>query len=147
VTHIAFHFGAADKTFYTCRLLRKASGTGARVLVLAESSACSHLEEALWGVSATDFVPHCQHSAPDTVLQRSSVVLSSAEVPAQGAFDVMVNLGALVPDGFDAFGRVIEVVSLDETDRQLARQRWKKYTELGYTIERHDLKNQITSPE
>ena len=53
--------------------------------------------------------------------------------------EVMVNIGQAWPDGFDAFKRVIEVVSLDEADRQLARQRWKRYTELGYTLVRHDL--------
>ncbi len=146
MTQVAFHFGAVDKMFYTCRLLRKASGTGARVLVLAEPPVCNHLDEALWGISGTDFVTHCQLPAPEGVLQRSSVVLSTGEFPAQAAFDVMVNLGASVPDGFDTFGRVIEVVSLDETDRQQARQRWKKYTELGYAIERHDLKTQATGP-
>jgi DNA polymerase-3 subunit chi len=31
------------------------------------------------------------------------------------------------------------VVSLDETDRQQARGRWKQYTSLGYAITRHDL--------
>ena len=146
MTQIAFHFGAVDKMYYTCRLLRKASGTGARVLVLAQPPVCNHLDEALWGISGTDFVTHCQLPAPDSVLQRSSVVLSGGDVPQDVAFDVMLNLGTSVPQGFDSFGRVIEVVSLDETDRQHARQRWKTYTELGYTIERHDLKTQATGP-
>ena len=44
-----------------------------------------------------------------------------------------------MPNGFDAFTRVIDVVSLDEADRQLARQRWKRYTELGFDLVRHDL--------
>jgi len=35
---------------------------------------------------------------------------------------------------------VIEVVALDEADRQLARIRWKHYTEQGFDIVRHDLK-------
>ena len=50
-----------------------------------------------------------------------------------------MNLGHEMPNGFDAFKRVIEVVSLDDADRQQARARWKQYTSLGYDIERHDL--------
>ncbi|MEK9802900.1 MAG: DNA polymerase III subunit chi [Curvibacter sp.] len=44
-----------------------------------------------------------------------------------------------MPDGFEQYERVIEVVSLDEDDRLQARARWKQYTARGYTIQRHDL--------
>jgi DNA polymerase-3 subunit chi len=53
---------------------------------------------------------------------------------------VLVNLGDAVPAGFDAFQRVIEIVSMDDEDRQQARARWKHYTALGFDIERYDLK-------
>jgi DNA polymerase-3 subunit chi len=36
VTAVAFHFGAPDKIAYAVRLLRKAVGTGVRVLVVAD---------------------------------------------------------------------------------------------------------------
>jgi DNA polymerase-3 subunit chi len=52
---------------------------------------------------------------------------------------VLVNLGEHVPAGFDRFERLIEVVTLDDADRQQARGRWKHYTDLGYAIVRHDL--------
>jgi DNA polymerase III subunit chi len=45
-----------------------------------------------------------------------------------------------VPDGFEQFDRVIEVVTQDDADRLSARARWKHYNELGYEITRHDLK-------
>jgi DNA polymerase-3 subunit chi len=53
---------------------------------------------------------------------------------------VLVNLGDDVPAGFGRFERVIEVVGLNDTDRQLARTRWRHYADRGYTITRHDLK-------
>ena len=43
-----------------------------------------------------------------------------------------------VPDGFERFERLIEVVTADEADRLQARQRWKHYAERGYAITRHD---------
>jgi len=52
---------------------------------------------------------------------------------------VLLNLGAQVPDGFERFERLIEVVSLDEADRQTARSRWKHYADHGFAITRHDL--------
>jgi DNA polymerase-3 subunit chi len=55
------------------------------------------------------------------------------------ARQVLINLGATVPAGFEAFERVIDVVSVDDEDRSQGRQRWKQYTQLGYAITRHDL--------
>lgn len=140
MTELAFHFGAPDKLAYACRLLRKAVGSGARVLVVADADAVARLDTDLWGVSPTDFVPHCASPAAASVQNRSPVLLTS-EVPTDSApqYSVLVNLADSVPPGFDQFKRVIEVVSTDPADRDLARGRWRFYTQQGYTITRHDL--------
>jgi DNA polymerase-3 subunit chi len=44
-----------------------------------------------------------------------------------------------LPMGFEKFERVVEVVTLDEKERQQARRRWKHYADRGYPIVRHDL--------
>jgi DNA polymerase-3 subunit chi len=54
-------------------------------------------------------------------------------------YGVLVNLGADVPQGFEKFDRLIEVVSTDAADREQARNRWRLYTGQGYAIIRHDL--------
>jgi DNA polymerase-3 subunit chi len=53
---------------------------------------------------------------------------------------VLLNLGDEVVPGYERFERAIEVVTLGDEDRQLARQRWKHYADRGYAITRHDLK-------
>ncbi|MFZ2306782.1 MAG: DNA polymerase III subunit chi [Rhodoferax sp.] len=139
MTELAFHFGAPDKLAYTCRLVRKAVGSGARVVVVADEDAIAQLDVDLWGVSATDFVPHCASSAPPSVQGRSPVLLTSNADQAAGSFGVLINLADTVPPGFVRFQRLIEVVSTDARDRDLARGRWRYYTEQGYAIQRHDL--------
>lgn len=139
MTEIAFHFGAPDKLAYACRLLRKAAGSGARVQVVGDDATLAQLDSDLWALSPTDFVPHCYGAVDESVRKRSTIVLSSTGVNQATERDVLVNLGNAVPDGFDAFNRLIEVVSTDGADRDLARGRWKVYTELGFTITRHDL--------
>lgn len=139
MTEIAFHFGAPDKMAYACRLLRKAAGSGSKILVIGDVATVTQLDTDLWAVSATDFVPHCQDSAQATIQKCSAVVLTSDTLHNTGARDVLVNLGNAVPDGFESFNRLIEVVSTDSADRNEARSRWKFYTERGYTITRHDL--------
>jgi DNA polymerase-3 subunit chi len=53
--------------------------------------------------------------------------------------EVLVNLGGAVPEGFERFERLIELVSQEESDRLQARTRWKHYADRGYAITRHDL--------
>ena len=139
MTEIAFHFGAPDKLAYACRLLRKAAGSGARVQVVGDDATLAQLDSDLWALSPTDFVSHCYGAVDESVRKRSTIVLSSTGVNQATEREVLVNLGNAVPDGFDAFKRLIEVVSTDGADRDLARGRWKVYTELGFTITRHDL--------
>ncbi len=139
MTELAFHFGAPDKLAYASRLLRKAAGSGAKVVAVADSDAVARLDVDLWAVSPTDFVTHCSGSADPAVQNRSAVVLVTDIRQAAGANDVLVNLGDFIPDGFDRFKRLIEVVSTDEADRDRARKRWKLYTAQGYAITRHDL--------
>ena len=138
MTELAFHFNAPDRVAYACRLLRKAVGSGAKVVVVGPEETLAQLDTALWTFSATDFVPHSTLGAEAHVLQATPVVLctSTAQVPHQ---QILLNLGPTVPPGFDRFERVIEVVSQDDDDKLLARGRWKHYTEAGYAITRHDL--------
>jgi DNA polymerase-3 subunit chi len=140
MTEVAFHFNAPDKQAYACRLLRKAVAGGARVVVTAPSDELARLDTLLWTFSQTDFIAHARAPGDAELLAASPVVLT--EAPAAAGLphrQVLVNLGTTLPGGFEQYERVIEVVSLDEDDRQQARSRWKHYTERGYSIQRHDL--------
>jgi DNA polymerase-3 subunit chi len=139
VTEIAFHFGATDKLAYVCRLLRKAVGSGAKVHVRGDAATVARLDSDLWALSPTDFVPHCTAFADASVIARSGVVLATGGDQSGGVRDVLVNLCGPVPEGYETYNRLIEVVGMDDADRQVARFRWKFYTGQGYPITRHDL--------
>jgi DNA polymerase-3 subunit chi len=138
MTEVAFHFNAPDKLSYACRLLRKAVGSGARVVVTAEAELLQQLDVTLWTFAPLEFIPHCRGGSEAALLAASPVVLADSlqGTPHQ---QVLVNLGGRVPDGFERFDRLIEVVTLDDDDRQGARSRWKHYADRGYAIQRHDL--------
>jgi DNA polymerase-3 subunit chi len=139
MTEVAFHFNAPDKLAYACRLLRKAVAAGSRVVVTAPADALARLDTLLWTFSQTDFIAHARQPGGAAQLAASPVVLTedpAAELPHR---QVLLNLGEALPAGFEQYQRVIEVVSLDDADRQQARNRWKQYTERGYDIIRHDL--------
>ena len=141
MTEVAFHFNAVDKLAYACRLLRKACASSARVMVTGDAEQMKLLDAQLWTFDPMSFVPHCLSDASPEILAQTPVILTTdgnlpASVPHH---EVMINLGQSLIKGFETFERVIEVVSLDEQDKALARQRWKHYSERGYPLVRHDL--------
>ena len=138
MTEIAFHFNAGDKLTYACRLLRKAWSRGSQVAVTGEPALLGELDRELWGLSPHEFLPHCDVAAPAMVLQASPLVLTP-QLALSPHHQVAVNHGADVPQGFERFERLIEVVTGDEGDRLQARSRWKHYADRGYAITRHDL--------
>lgn len=146
MTEVVFHFNAADKRTHACRLLRKAHGQGARLLVVVEPSELDALDVALWTLTARDFVPHAQlgraaDAQAHAPTQSHSPILLTSEWPAvvpNPPSMVLVNLGHTFLDGFDRFARVIEVVSQGLPDREQARARWKRYRALGVEPTHHD---------
>ena len=141
MTEVEFHFNVGDKLDYSCRLLRKAHAGGAQLLVTADPVMLAQLDQMLWTLSATEFLPHCRSDAPPATLALSPIVLaaSAVEPVLQGhAAGVLVNLGQDVPPGFESFERFIEIVSSAPDDRQAGRQRWNHYKQRGYALKAHD---------
>jgi DNA polymerase-3 subunit chi len=138
MTGVEFHFNAPDKVGYACRLLRKAVGKGAKLVVTGEPALLRELDTALWTFSPLEFIAHCYGPAATAGLRAASPVVLAESAEAVPHQQVLVNLGAAVPEGFERFERLIEVVTVDEEDRKQARRRWKHYADRGYAISRHD---------
>jgi DNA polymerase-3 subunit chi len=135
---VQFHFNVPDLQSYTCRLLRKAFGARAQVFVMAPGDVLDALDRALWSFSALDFIPHCLAGASERVRARSPIVLG-VDCRQSATHNVLLNLGSALPQGFERFERLIELVGPNAQERQQARLRWRHYTERGYNIIRHDV--------
>ncbi|HUR90664.1 MAG TPA: DNA polymerase III subunit chi [Ramlibacter sp.] len=138
MTGVEFHFNAPDKVGYACRLLRKATTKGVKVAVTADSRFLRELDTVLWTFEPLEFIPHCLSNAPAQVVDATPILLCE-DARTSLHHDVLVNLGTEVPEGFERFERLIEVVTLDEGDRATARGRWQHYKARGYDIKRVDL--------
>jgi DNA polymerase-3 subunit chi len=138
VTNVEFRFNAPDKLGYACTMLRRAALQQAKVAVTAEPDLLRELDRVLWTFEPLEFVPHCFSGAPPQVLEATPIVLCDSP-RSSPHHDVLVNLGTQVPEGFERFERLIEVVTVDNEDRQVARGRWQHYKSRGYEIQRRDL--------
>jgi DNA polymerase III subunit chi len=144
MTDINFHFNVPERSVYACRLLRKAVRNGAKVVVSAPSPQLAQFDRQLWVFEPLDFVPHthiASGSVIDPVLSITPIWLVDDLLQAPH-HDVLLNLGDEVPAGFEKFSRLIEIVSVDDSSRALARSRWKYYAQTNHAITRHDVATQ-----
>jgi DNA polymerase III subunit chi len=143
MTEIAFHVNAPDKLDYACRLLRATQKKSAQVLVLGQIDALKSLSTKLWAMTPTEFLPHCMAGDSADVLAHSPIVLSAELIASAAESQVLLNLGAPLPAGFERFERLIELVGQDPEDLQAARTRWKHYKDRGYALSRYDVVSKV----
>lgn len=140
LTEVEFHTGVVDRVGFACRLLRKASRQGARVLVTAPDDVLAELDRALWVFEERDFLPHVRMpGTKPAVAARTPVwlALDTALPGVDGAPRVVVNLGAEAPHDVAALERLIEVVSAEPDDAERGRLRWRAYKAAGLAIKHH----------
>lgn len=140
MTEVTFHFSVPDRTDYTCRLLRKAVRRGAVVVVAGAQPTLAEVDRALWAFDPVEFLPHVLLRADEAVSARARAapVWLLEDARQTERHEVLVNLGAEAPPGFESFARLIEIVSLDGADRAQARLRLKHYQARGYAIKLHE---------
>lgn len=122
-----------------CRLAEKAFDQGLRVAVRTSGPAESaEVDELMWTFSDRSFVPHAVWPAEPSVAEQTPVLISSGALPDSHR-DVLVNLAPEPPPGFEAFGRLCEIVTSDEAAKRAGRVRWRSYRDAGLEPQSHPL--------
>ncbi|MBK8162668.1 MAG: DNA polymerase III subunit chi [Gammaproteobacteria bacterium] len=128
----------AARDLLCCRLAEKACKMGHKVYLHADSEAhARRLDELLWTFRAGSFLPHALLG--DDPQPPPQVLIGSAGGAAPPARDVLINLAAAVPDFFDRFERVAEIVDQSSEVKQAGRERFRRYRERGCAPETHNL--------
>jgi DNA polymerase-3 subunit chi len=145
LTTIDFYFNAPDRFQVACRLAGKAAGQKKRMLIYApQPEAASRIDKLLWTWPAVGFVPHC---APHDPLAADTPVLIAADAEIPPGCELLLNLDVECPPHFERFERLLEVVGVDEAERQSGRGRYRFYLERGYKIANHDLSKEAERGE
>jgi DNA polymerase-3 subunit chi len=133
MTRIDFHTNITDKLSSACRLARKAYGARARLVLLAEDAAqAAALDQALWSLSETDFLPHVM--AGDALAAQTPIIVTASEDAELPHHEMLVNLTRRTPAGFERFQRVFEIISTDEDDAAAGRKRYVAYKQQSYPL-------------
>jgi len=141
MTEIRFHVNVPNAAIYTCRLVRKAVRSGAKVTISGPPPMLAQLDKTLWEFEPLEFIPHVMPRAGQPLpsrLQETPVWLV-ADLDRAAHHDVLVNLHDDAPPGFESFGRVVEIVANDEAALAAGRRRWRHYATRGYAPEKHEV--------
>lgn len=137
---VEFHHGVPDKMAYSCRLLRKAYRSGAKVVVTADATTLRQLDRQLWVFDEQEFLPHvCALAGQPWPAHWADTPIWLTDAPdtAPSGRQVLINVGDVVPPSLDAYARFLDVVSSEPEDRQRGRQRWRQYQSWGWTVQSH----------
>lgn len=137
MTQIDFYTHVDDKLRTACRLAAKAFIHGLRVMVFCpDADIAGRFDRLLWTTPALSFFPHC--FANDPLAPVTPIIVDHHGVEPLHD-QILLNLRPEWPPFFSRFQRLIEIVSLDDEDRRVARERFKYYRDRGYEIRTHDL--------
>lgn len=130
MTEISFYFNVPNREHALCQLVSKALAKRLSINILTDSQAATAaLDGLLWEVPQTGFLPHC---AADAAMVADTPIVLDDRPELLPARQLLFNWTNGLPPGFERYQRVIEVVSIDEEARTLARERWKAYVAQGF---------------
>lgn len=128
--------GPESRLTFACRLAEKAYSLNNTVHIeAATADDVSRLDDLLWTFRDGSFVPH-------EVLDRASSkprspVRISSGITDIAPCDLLINLCDEIPACAEAFPRVAELVSSDDSCKQEGRKRYAAYRDQGHTLETH----------
>lgn len=127
----------SSRALLACRLAEKAFSLKNQIYIYTtDELQANELDDLLWTYRAGSFVPH---QLLGTQADSDCPVLIGHTDAPEGLNQVLINLNMAVPLFFSRFERVVEIVNQDETQRQLARERFKFYRDRGYDLHTHNL--------
>lgn len=137
MTQIDFYTHVDNKLQTLCTLAAKALAKNVRMMILTrDEEATERIDKMLWMQPAIGFLPHCR--SRHRLAAVTPVIVDHVTDPIVHE-QVLVNLCDDCPPVFSRFERLIEIVSRDQADRELARSRFRLYRDRGYEIRTHDL--------
>lgn len=135
MSEVRFYYNAPDRLRAAGVIAGKAVAQGHRVVVFApDATSAREFDQQLWIQHA--FLPHVSINSP--LATRTPVVITTrlADLPHA---DLLLNLADNLPEGFDQFKHLVEIVTADETGRAAARSRWRFYKEGSHPVQGFDL--------
>lgn len=137
--YILENTSAQKSLHFTCQLIEKIHQEQQHIYVhTASRGEAERVDTLLWTYRDDSFLPHHLHDENDEL--PSPIQIGYQEKP-QHHQDVLINLHRDVPEFYQQFTHVIEIIFADPVMQQLARERYRYYRDQGCEINTHKLKD------
>ena len=137
MTRIDFYIHVDNKLHTLCTLAAKALAKDLHMMILTpDAQTTDRIDKVLWSQPPIGFLPHCR--AEHRLASLTPIIVDHLAEPVVHE-QVLVNLCPECPPAFSRFERLIEIVGMDDAERDLARARFRFYRDRGYEIHTHDL--------
>jgi DNA polymerase-3 subunit chi len=135
--HVLEQAGKAQALLYACQQIEKLYQNKVPLYVHTESETdAKYFDTLLWTFREDSFVPHHLHQAQTA---SSSPVQIGYKNNTCKHGTTLINLSQHVPDHYQHFSNIVEIVFADPALQQLARDRFKQYRDQGCTIQTNKL--------
>lgn len=122
---------------FACRLVDKIYQQKHLVYIhTASLEAAKKLDDSLWTFRDISFIPHCLHGESSTPMPL--IQIGHAAHP-EAPYDILINLTHDIPNFFNHYKRVIEIVPQEKDWKESARKKYRVYKDKGCELTTHDL--------
>lgn len=120
-----------------CLLIDKAYKNQHRVYIHTENQQDAHqLDELLWTFRDESFIPHNLYGEGP---EPAPPIQIGFNLTPEKHRDILINLSPTIPEFFQQFNRVLELVANDAHEQEIARDRFRQYRSQGFEIKTHKL--------
>lgn len=103
-------------------------------IIMNHMNDAERFDQLLWTYRDDSFLPHtifAQHKESDCPI----LILPSAKEKSASSKQVLINLSDDIPEHYQAYQQLIEIVYNEPSQQQHARMRYKKYRDNGHQIQ------------
>ena len=129
---------SSARYIYACRIANKAFGQGMKVYMRTDNvDQSAYLDKLLWTYSQESFVPHTIRE------QKTDWASYPVQIGSQNSgcddIDLLISLSADVPEDFQRYSRVADLIINDPEQKQWGRSRFRHYRDQGIEPKTHNI--------
>lgn len=139
---IDFHSHVPNRIVYACQVARTVYRRGLRLAVwCSDERRLRQFNEMLWERNPLEFIPHVDAQNPESA---ATPIIFGSDL-SQLQADVLLLLDDYLPPewekAFVNFSRIIDVVSTNDEELKLSRQRYLAYKRAGVELKHYNRSN------
>ena len=128
---------------FCCKVIEKVFKLKLRILVLCcDLAEISKLDQLLWAFKEDSFIPHLAYDEiynGTDIINMPVVIADHVKNDDYSHYDILISLNNELVDLKFRSKKVLYIVDQGEDNLEKCRELYKKYKELGYKIQIHNL--------